>query len=97
LEAAATLLSLLADQTRLALLERLGHGEADVTELSELTGAARTAVSQHLAKLRLAGVVATRKDGRHVIYSVKHGHRSRLVAEAVSAADHELSALPPHD
>jgi len=97
LEAAVGLLSLLADRTRLALLEQLAHGEADVTALAEATSAARPAVSQHLAKLRLAGMVSTRKEGRRVLYSIRHGHVRRLVAEALNAADHELGALPPHD
>ncbi|ROR46342.1 ArsR/SmtB family transcription factor [Kitasatospora cineracea] len=97
LETAAAVLALLADRTRLALLERLGRGEADVTTLVEATGAARPSVSQHLAKLRLAGLVATRRDGRHVVYSLRHGHLRRLVDEALNVADHQLGALPPHD
>ncbi|GGQ85455.1 MULTISPECIES: ArsR/SmtB family transcription factor [Kitasatospora] len=97
LDVAASVLALLADRTRLALLERLGRGEADVTTLVEATGAARPSVSQHLAKLRLAGLVATRKDGRHVVYSLRHGHLRRLVDEALNVADHQIAALPPHD
>ncbi|WP_441247883.1 ArsR/SmtB family transcription factor [Kitasatospora sp. McL0602] len=97
LEIAAGILTLLADRTRLALLERLGEGEADVTTLTEACGAARTSVSQHLSKLRLAGLVTTRKDGRHVVYALRHGHLRRLVQEALSVADHQIGALPPHD
>ncbi|WP_405015211.1 ArsR/SmtB family transcription factor [Kitasatospora sp. NBC_01539] len=97
LEVAASVLALLADRTRLALLERLGRGEADVTTLVEATGAARPSVSQHLAKLRLAGLVASRKDGRHVVYSLRHGHLRRLVDEALNVADHQIGSLPPHD
>ncbi|WP_035844524.1 ArsR/SmtB family transcription factor [Kitasatospora azatica] len=97
LEVAAAVLALLADRTRLALLQRLGAGEADVTTLTEACGAARPSVSQHLAKLRLAGLVATRKDGRRVVYSLRHGHLRRLVDEALSVADHQIGALPPHD
>ncbi|GAA4884300.1 metalloregulator ArsR/SmtB family transcription factor [Kitasatospora terrestris] len=97
LEVAAGVLALLADRTRLALLERLAAGEADVSTLTDATGAARPSVSQHLAKLRLAGLVATRRDGRRVVYSLRHGHLRRLVAEALSVADHQIGALPPHD
>ncbi|MGW5847512.1 ArsR/SmtB family transcription factor [Streptomyces sp. NPDC055254] len=97
LETAAAVLALLADRTRLALLERLGRGEADVTTLTEACGAARPSVSQHLAKLRLAGLVGTRKDGRRVVYSLRHGHLRRLVDEALNVADHQLRGLPPHD
>ncbi|MFI9722706.1 ArsR/SmtB family transcription factor [Streptomyces sp. NPDC052396] len=97
LDVAASVLALLADRTRLALMERLGRGEADVTTLTEATGAARTSVSQHLAKLRLAGLVVARKDGRRVVYSLRHGHLRRLVDEALNVADHQIGSLPPHD
>jgi DNA-binding transcriptional ArsR family regulator len=97
LAVAAEILGLMADRTRLALLQRLGEGEADVTTLTEACGVARPSVSQHLARLRLAGLVATRKDGRRVIYTLRHGHLKRLVDEALSVADHRLDHLPPHD
>ncbi|MEU0333609.1 metalloregulator ArsR/SmtB family transcription factor [Streptomyces sp. NPDC006193] len=88
---AAGLLALLGDRTRLALLHTLTAGEADVTTLTEACGAARPAVSQHLARLRLAGLVDTRKEGRRVIYSLRHQHVRRLVEEALSTADHRLA------
>lgn len=93
---AAEVLGLLADRTRLALLHTLSGGEADVTTLTAACGAARPAVSQHLAKLRLAGLVTSRKDGRRVVYALLDGHLARLVAEALSHADHELSGIPHH-
>ncbi|MDT3442600.1 metalloregulator ArsR/SmtB family transcription factor [Pseudofrankia sp. BMG5.37] len=94
---AAEVLGLLADRTRLALLQRLSEGEADVTTLTEACGAARPSVSQHLSRLRLAGLVTTRKEGRRVVYALRHGHLRRLVAEALGVADHQLGRLPPHD
>ncbi|WP_343063005.1 ArsR/SmtB family transcription factor [Actinomadura verrucosospora] len=97
IEVAARVLGLLADRTRLALLRRLGDGEADVTTLTECTDASRTSVSQHLARLRLAGLVTTRKEGRRVVYALRHGHLRRLVDEALQVADHQIGQLPPHD
>ncbi|GAA1069592.1 metalloregulator ArsR/SmtB family transcription factor [Kitasatospora nipponensis] len=97
LAVAAEVLGLLADRTRLALLRRLADGEADVTTLTEACQAARPSVSQHLAKLRLAGLVSTRKEGRRVVYALRHGHLRRLVAEALNVADHQIGHLPPHD
>jgi DNA-binding transcriptional ArsR family regulator len=94
---AVEVLGLLADRTRLTLLRRLGEGEADVTTLAESCAASRTSVSQHLARLRLAGLVTTRKEGRRVIYSLGHGHLRRLVEEALSVADHQIGHLPAHD
>ncbi|MBC2902711.1 ArsR/SmtB family transcription factor [Streptomyces cupreus] len=94
---AAELLALLGDRTRLTLLHALTRGEADVSTLTEACGAARPAVSQHLARLRLAGLVNTRKEGRRVIYSLRDGHLRRLVDEALKVADHRLSDRPLHD
>ena len=68
-----------------------------MSTLTESCGATRTSVSQHLARLRLAGLVATRKEGRRVIYRLGHGHLRRLVGEALSVADHQIGRLPPHD
>ncbi|MFC3578195.1 ArsR/SmtB family transcription factor [Streptomyces yaanensis] len=93
---AAELLALLGDRTRLALLHALTQGEADVSTLTQACGAARPAVSQHLARLRLAGLVDTRKDGRRVIYSLRDGHLRRVVGEALSLADHRLTGRPAH-
>ncbi|MBK3626193.1 helix-turn-helix transcriptional regulator [Streptomyces sp. MBT49] len=94
---AAELLALLGDRTRLTLLHALTRGEADVTTLTDVCGAARPAVSQHLARLRLAGLVSTRKEGRRVIYALSDGHLRRLVDEALSVADHRLGDEPLHD
>ena len=97
LESAAATLRMLAEPTRLHLLWQLTHGPRTVTELVEATGAARTVVSQHLAKLRLSGLVDSRKEGRHVIYSVPDGHLNRLVTEIVNHTDHRLTGEPVHD
>lgn len=96
LGAAATVFALLADPTRLHLLWLLAQGEADVTTLIAASGATRTAVSQHLAKLRLAGLVQGRKEGRHVVYALRDGHLRRLVEEALQHADHQVTGVPWH-
>ncbi|MEU9852232.1 metalloregulator ArsR/SmtB family transcription factor [Streptomyces sp. NPDC047974] len=97
LAAAAEVFGLLSDPTRLQLLWVLTRGEADVTALTEACGAARPAVSQHLAKLRLGGLVQARKDGRRVVYTLPDGHLKRLVVEALNRADHVVTGEPWHD
>lgn len=94
---ATEVFAMLSDATRLHLLWLLAQGESDVGSLTERCGASRTAVSQHLAKLRLAGLVGTRREGRHVVYSLGDGHLRRLVLEALSHADHRVSSRAPHD
>ncbi|ROO60030.1 ArsR family transcriptional regulator [Micromonospora sp. Llam0] len=96
-DTAVTALKMLADPTRLRLLWQLRDGEHDVGTLAAAVGAARPAVSQHLAKLLLAGLVASRRDGRRVLYRARGGHVRRLVTEALCAADHHLTGAPDHD
>ncbi|WP_030775990.1 ArsR/SmtB family transcription factor [Streptomyces sp. NRRL F-2664] len=94
---AAVVFALLSDATRLHLLWLLAQEESDVGSLAEHCPASRTAVSQHLAKLRLAGLVESRREGRHVVYRLGDGHLRRLVTEALSHADHRISGEAPHD
>ncbi|WP_433679332.1 ArsR/SmtB family transcription factor [Nocardia sp. CA-119907] len=96
LEAATGAFRMLADSTRLHILWLLADGEADVNTLTEACGASRTAVSQHLAKLRFTGMVATRREGRRVIYRIRDGHLARLVREGLNHADHIVTGEPPH-
>src|SRR3954447_6077749 len=79
---------LLADPTRIKILWALLQGESSVACLADLVGAAPTAVSQHLAKLRLAGLVKGRREGTYVHYSAADTHVRALLAEALFHADH---------
>ena len=69
-EAVCDRLRLLADPTRLRIVCALAQGETNPTCLSELAGVGVPAVSQHLAKLRLAGVCRPRRDGQRVWYEL---------------------------
>ena len=80
---AADSLRLLADPTRIKILWALLHGEESVACLAELVGAAPTAVSQHLAKLRLAGLVEGRREGTFVYYSAGSERVRTLLTEAL--------------
>nr|WP_026129447.1 MULTISPECIES: metalloregulator ArsR/SmtB family transcription factor [Nocardiopsis] len=96
LSVAASVFQMLAEPTRLHLLWTLARGDADVTTLSQHTDASRTSISQHLAKLRLAGLVVSRRESRHIVYSMPDGHLRRLVQEALNYADHQVTGEPPH-
>jgi DNA-binding transcriptional ArsR family regulator len=61
----------LADPSRRAIFERLTKGEAAVRDLIPRAGISQPAVSQHLAVLREAGLVAERREGRLVYYRVR--------------------------
>jgi DNA-binding transcriptional ArsR family regulator len=52
--------------------------------------------SQHLSKLRFAGLVEGRRDGRRVVYRLRGAHVRNLLAEALFHADHQVSGEPVH-
>jgi DNA-binding transcriptional ArsR family regulator len=66
--AAARMLKLLASEQRLLLLCRLVEGEASVGALAEHAKLAQSAASQHLAKMRAEGLVATRREAQTIFY-----------------------------
>lgn len=65
---AAKLLAALANRHRLAILCELTEGERPVGALVQSVGLSQSALSQHLAKLRAAGIVATRRDAQTIYY-----------------------------
>src|SRR4051812_38061967 len=81
---AADALRMLADPTRLNILWALMQGETSVACLADLAGTSPTAVSQHLSKLRLAGLVSNRREGTFVIYTLADHHIGELVRQALS-------------
>lgn len=85
---AAETFRMLADPTRIKLLWALLQGESSVTCLAELAGVSPTSVSQHLAKLRLAGLVSGRREGTFIYYTAANTHVRALLEQALSHADH---------
>jgi len=70
LDRIADRLKALADPVRLELLHALEGGELAVGELVERVGGSQANVSKHLARMRRAGIVATRREGTTVRYRV---------------------------
>jgi len=68
--AVAAYFSVLSEPTRLKIMHALCLGEKSVTQIVQETGATQTNVSRHLGLMHRHGVVARRKDGTQVIYSV---------------------------
>lgn len=89
--------ALLADPTRVRMLWALREGELDVATLATAAACRPTAASQHLSKLRFAGLVEGTRDGRRVLYRLRGGHVRNLLAEALFHADHQVSGQPVHD
>ena len=88
---------LLADATRVRLLSALtDNRELSVNELSTAVAKRPGAVSQHLAKLRMARLVTTRRNGTQVLYRVANEHVSQLVADALRHSEHLGPGVPSH-
>lgn len=66
----ATLLKAIANPARLVILCQLIEGERSVGALERAVGLSQSAISQHLAVLRRGDVVASRRDGQTIFYSL---------------------------
>ena len=76
----AQLFKLLADETRLRILDMLGaRKELCVKDLWERLGQSQPAVSHHLGLLRMAGLVDTRHEGKHIYYRIHQERFDELV------------------
>ena len=71
LDSLAAVFKALGHDGRLMILCQLAGGEKTVTELEVLLGQRQAAVSQQLARLRLEGLVATRREGKAIYYSIQ--------------------------
>jgi DNA-binding transcriptional ArsR family regulator len=85
-EAAAALLKALVAPMRLALVDLLSDAPRCVHELVGALDAPQPLVSQHLKVLRSAGLVATTRRGREVVYRLADDHVAHVVADAVAHA-----------
>ncbi|HUO87935.1 MAG TPA: metalloregulator ArsR/SmtB family transcription factor [Rhizomicrobium sp.] len=82
---AARLLEMMANPRRLMILCELADGERSVGELVPVVGLQQAALSQHLARLRTAGLVSTRRASQMIYY--------RLANPAVIAVINTLAAV----
>jgi ArsR family transcriptional regulator len=76
---AAEFLRALAHEARLMVLCQLTQGEHSAGALQEASGLSQSALSQHLAKLRDEGLVATRREGQSIYYSLADPDVSRVL------------------
>jgi DNA-binding transcriptional ArsR family regulator len=89
----------LADPNRRHLLEALARNEASATQLAAGLPVTRQAVAKHLAALRDAGLVASRRAGRETLYTLNPGPLDDAVTWIVrvgSEWDARLDALRRH-
>lgn len=96
-ELAVEVFAMLADATRVRIILALRNAEEmSVNHLADVVDKSPAAVSQHLAKLRLARMVQTRREGTTVFYRLTDEHASELVSDAVRQAEHVVGNAPHH-
>jgi DNA-binding transcriptional ArsR family regulator len=84
---------LLAEPTRIKLLDRLHDGEASVQELAAAVGTTQQNVSKHLVALADAGVLGRRKQGNFVFYRVVDDDIWRLCEDVCGSVERRLGEL----
>ncbi|GAA0394817.1 metalloregulator ArsR/SmtB family transcription factor [Streptomyces luteireticuli] len=95
LRRAAAVFALLASPVRLHVLWLLAQGEHHVTSLAERVGQSLPAVSQHLTKLRLAGLVDARRAGRHTVYLATDPAVGAVVERVLGHLAEDRAAVRP--
>jgi ArsR family transcriptional regulator, lead/cadmium/zinc/bismuth-responsive transcriptional repressor len=85
-ERAVRLLRAIGDEGRLRLMEILTRQEACVGDIAETMGERISTISERLRRLRDAGLVASRRQGKHRFYSVVDRHIAELVLNSLSHA-----------
>lgn len=77
---AAALLRLLGNEHRLLILCQLADGELSVSQLQTRVGLSQSALSQHLARMREQGLLATRREAQMIHYRILDPAALRVIA-----------------
>jgi len=83
----STLFSALANETRLRILNLLVHREISVHTLTDILGESQPKISRHLAFLRKAGLVTTRREGKWIYYEmaeIKNEHLKEILSNLIA-------------
>jgi len=84
------LYSALGNKVRISLIKCLSEKQKNVSQLIENCGLAQSAVSQHLTKLKNAGLLETKKEGKEIWYSLKHSQTAKI-AQLLIVLENKLS------
>lgn len=86
LDDAALVLRALAHPVRMKIVSLLGGGELCVKRLEEILGIPQPSVSQHLTRLRHAGLISSERRGHLVCYRLTDGPASAIVSAALGGS-----------
>jgi DNA-binding transcriptional ArsR family regulator len=87
-------LRLLADPSRLRILLLVEREELSVAELQEILGMGQSRISTHLAQLKNAGLVEDRRNGKSILYRLKHGAQSNGFSQMLGVLRQAAAEIP---
>ena len=87
-------LRLLADPSRLRILLLVEREELSVAELQEILGMGQSRISTHLAQLKQAGLVEDRRNGKSILYRLKHGIQSNGFSQMLGVLRQAAAEIP---
>jgi len=93
----AAIFRALGDTSRLQLLALLAKGEMCVSELTERLGDNLPAISQRLKLLRAERLVSTRRQGKHIFYSLADNHIALLIENGLAHGSETDCTFCSHD
>jgi len=82
----------LGDPTRVRMLDALARGEVAVCDLADQLGLTQSAVSHQLRLLRSMRLVRSRRDGRHIYYTVDDDHIAKLFKQGLEHVQERTAA-----
>lgn len=78
----STILKTIGNPHRLAIIEMLVKGECNVSTINKIIKVSQPMLSQHLAKLRKAGIISGRRKAREIFYHIKDANVIRIMGIA---------------
>lgn len=85
----ADFFKVLGDPTRIRIVQQLLNKEMCVTDIAEAMGMGQSAISHQLRVLRQARLVAFRKEGKTVYYSLNDEHVVMLLSQGIEHVSHQ--------
>lgn len=89
----ATVAKALAHPSRAEILELLAQGEKSVEALAERAGLSVANASQHLRLMRTAGLLVSRRDGKHIIYGVSDDAAINAIGGLRTVAERHMAEV----
>lgn len=83
IETAASILKLLGDKTRLTMLKLMEDHECCVCEFVEIFKMSQPAISQHVSKLKVLGLINEERKGQWVFYSINKSHEHYSLMQSI--------------